>query len=192
MRSSSVSSERSSIQAECGSVIVPIVLRIERMGSSAALDPVHAARHKIRMAAGIFGEAVEDEVRPVRQRLLPQGAEEGVVDDDGRLLAAVGEVAVAHAATASTSTSALVGVGGAFEVDEGDAARAFRLGDDGLDLGLGRAGREIQPVHAEAAEDAGDQRLGRGIERAGMDDRVAGADQRQHDGRDRRPCRRRR
>ena len=40
MRSSSVSRLRSSIHAECGSVIVPIVLRIARIGSIAALAPV--------------------------------------------------------------------------------------------------------------------------------------------------------
>jgi hypothetical protein len=41
-------------------------------------------------------------------------------------------------------------------------------------------------MHAEAAEDARDQRLGGGVERAGMDDRVARLDHRQEQSGDRR------
>ena len=60
------------------------------------------------------------------------------------------------------------------------------------DLVLGRAGGEIEPVHAEAAEDAADQGLGRGVERAGMDDDVAGLDEGEQQGGDRRHAARRR
>ena len=54
------------------------------------------------------------------------------------------------------------------------------------DLVLGRAGREIEPLDAEAAEDAADQGLGRGVERPRMDDDVAGLDEGEQQGRDRR------
>ncbi len=57
---------------------------------------------------------------------------------------------------------------------------------------VGRAGREIEPFDAEAAEDAADQGLGRGIERPGMDDDVAGLDEGEQQGRDRRHAARRR
>ena len=61
-----------------------------------------------------------------------------------------------------------------------------------VDLRLGRAGREIEPAHAEPAEDAGDQGLGRGVERPGMDDDVAGLDEGEQQGGDRRHAARRR
>ena len=68
---------------------------------------------------------------------------------------------------------------------------AHRLGarDHVGNLVLGRAGREIEPLDPEAAEDAADQRLGRRVERARMDDDVAGLDEGQQQGRDRRHAR---
>jgi hypothetical protein len=45
-------------------------------------------------------------------------------------------------------------VGGAFEIDERHAAHLPGARDHVLDLVLGRAGGEIEPLHPEAAEDA--------------------------------------
>ena len=66
------------------------------------------------------------------------------------------------------------------------AALVLGGGDHRVDLLARRAGREVEPLDAELAEDLGDQRLGRGIERARMDDDVAGPDEGQQQGGDRR------
>ena len=63
---------------------------------------------------------------------------------------------------------------------------ALALAEHRLDLGALGAGREIEPLDAEPAEDPCDQRLGRGVERARMDDDVARLDEGQEQGGDRR------
>jgi hypothetical protein len=76
------------------------------------------------MAAGIFGEAVDDELGALPDRLLPQRAEEGVVDRDRRLLLA-GESGVARGAHGFDIDQRIGRVRRAFEIDERDLAALF-------------------------------------------------------------------
>jgi hypothetical protein len=58
------------------------------------------------------------------------------------------------------------------------------LPDGRVDLLARRSRREINPRDAELAEDLGDQRLGRRVERARVDNAVAGPNESQQQGRD--------
>jgi hypothetical protein len=136
------------------------------------------------MAARIFGEAVDGEVGPVAQRLLPERPQERVVDGDGRALAGVRKGGVARGGDRLDIDQGIGRVGGAFEVDQAEAALPPGAVDDGGDLILRRTGGEIEPADAEPPEDAADQRLGGRIERAGMDDDVARLHEREQQGRD--------
>ena len=106
----------------CGSVIVPIVLRIIRIGLIAAFDAEHAAGDEIAVAAGIFGQAVDDEVGALPQRLRPERPEEGVVDRDRRQLVAAEHrgARVAHRLDVDQRVGR---VGRAFEIDRRDRGR---------------------------------------------------------------------
>ncbi|CAB5370589.1 unnamed protein product [Rhizophagus irregularis] len=147
------------------------------------LGPQHAACDQIAMAAGIFGQRVDDDIGTMFERLEPERAEEGVVDRDRWFRALEDRVA---ARGHGLNVDQRVGrVGGAFEIDQRDIA-GRRLAHHRIDLLARRARRKIEPMHAEAAENARDQRLGCGIKRPGMDDRVAGLDHRQEQRRDRR------
>src|SRR3546814_10175645 len=48
------------------------------------IGPQHAASDQVAMSARIFGQAVDDQIGPMAQRMQPARAEEGVVDGDGR------------------------------------------------------------------------------------------------------------
>ncbi len=76
------------------------------------------------------------------------------------------------------------GVGRAFQIDERDAAERLCPFDNRADFLLRRTGGEIEPLHAELAEDAADQRFGGSIKRRGMDDHIAGLDEGEQRGRD--------
>src|SRR3546814_6786780 len=77
------------------------------------------------MAARIFGEAVDDEFGALFERLLPQRAEESVVDRDRRLLLA-GEGGIARAAHRLDIDERVGRIRRAFEIDERDLAALFR------------------------------------------------------------------
>ncbi len=150
----------------------------------------YAAGDEVRVAAGIFGEAVDDEFGPLFQRLLPQRAEESIVDRD-RGFRLAGEGGVARRADGFDIDERVGRVRRAFEIDERDLAALFvgqRLGpgEDRVDFLARRAGREVDEADAEARQDTRDQRFGRGIERARMDDHVILADEREEQGGDRR------
>ena len=117
------------------------------------------------------------------QRLLPKGPEKGVVDRDRRDI--VVEERIPAGGDRLDIHQHVGRVGRAFEIDQGDATHRTRAIQHGVNLVARGFGREIQPLHAEAAEDLADQRLGRGIERGGVDDHVAGLHQREQHRRDR-------
>ncbi len=151
IRSSSVSRLRSSIQAVCGSVIVPMVLRVIRTGRIAAFDAQHAAGDEVAVPADILGQAVDDEVGTLAQRLCPQRPEEGVVDDDRRQLAAIAENGGAGIAHRLDVDQRVGRVRRALEIDRRDPPLRLGPGDDRLDLRLRRAGGEIEEGHAHSA-----------------------------------------
>ncbi len=105
------------------------------------------------MAAGIFGEAVDDEFGALPDRLLPERTEEGVVDRDRGLLLA-GEGGVAGGADRfDIDQRALVGFAEAFEIDQRDLATLFirerlRAREDRVDFLARRSGgksRKLTP-----------------------------------------------
>jgi len=112
--------------------------------------------------ADVFGEAVDAEVRPLRQRLGPQRTEESIVDRDRRPLLRA-ERRIARGRYGFDVDQCIRGVSRAFEIDERDPALFPAAGNRRVDLLARRSGGEIDPRHAEAAEDFGDQGLGRGI-----------------------------
>ena len=142
-----------------------------------------AARDQIAMPPGIFCEAVDGDVGTVLQRLLPQRAQKGVVDGNWGFVCAVAEDRVAAGGDGFDVDQRVGGVGGAFEIDQRDPA-ARRLGHYRVDFLARGTGRKIEEMHAEAAKHARDQRFRRGIKRAGMNDRVTRAHQRQEQGGD--------
>ena len=137
------------------------------------------------MAADIFGEAVDRRSAPCASGLAQSGPRKVLSIAIGGLSPSPN--AASRAARNRLDVDQLIGrVGRAFEIDEADAALLLALGDGRVDLLARRARREIDPGHAELAEDLGDHRLGRRIERARMDDAVAGPDEGQQQRRDRR------
>ena len=48
------------------------------------------------MAARIFGERIDDQIGPVAKRALPERAQKGVVDRDGRLFRVLGKDRIAR------------------------------------------------------------------------------------------------
>ena len=68
MRSFSVSSERISSHAVCGSHIVPSVERMRRTGASISRVAASAAGDQVRMSADILGQRGDRDVGAVRER----------------------------------------------------------------------------------------------------------------------------
>jgi hypothetical protein len=77
-------------------------------------------------------------------------------------------------------------VGGAFEIDERDPAHLLGLLDHRVDFLAGRTGGEVDIGDSELAEDLGDERLGRRVERPRVDHHVARLAEGRGTGRDRR------
>ena len=116
--------------------------------------------------------------------MVPERAEEGVVDRDRRRI--VGEQSVACGGDRLDVDQGVGRIGRALEVDERHPPLPLGLLHHRIDLRAGRAGGKIEPADSKAPEDSADQSLGRGIERAGMDDDVAGLDEGHQEGGDRR------
>ena len=135
------------------------------------------------MPADIFGEAVDRQVGALRERLGPQRPEEGVVDRDRRTLAR-GEGGIARGRDRLDVDQRIGRVRRAFEIDERQPALALRVGDDGVDLLARRTRRKVDVMNAEPAENLGDQRLRRRVERPRVDDHVARLNEGQQQGRD--------
>ena len=80
-----------------------------------------AASNEIAVPADIFGEAVDAEVRALRERLGPQGTEEGVVDRDRRFVVRA-ERRVARRCDRFDVDQHVGRISWAFEIDQADAA----------------------------------------------------------------------
>ncbi len=136
----------------------------------------HAARDQIAMPAGIFGQAVNDDIRALPDRLLPQRPQKCIVDGDRRTILAKG--CAARIAHGFDIDERIGGVGRAFEIDHRELAAL----PCGLFLGLRqnciyfaarRARREIQIGDVKFAQYFGDETFAGGIKRAAMNDHIA-------------------
>jgi len=143
----------------------------------------NAARDQIAMPARIFGQAVNDQLGSLLDRLLPQRAQKGVVDGNGGfLLAREGRIA---RGTHRLDIDQRIGrVGRAFQIDQRHLAALFggqRLGliHHAVNLVPRRTRRKVEERDTKARQDARDQRFGRGIKRPRMHDHVILPDQRQ-------------
>ena len=143
----------------------------------------NAARNQIRMAADIFGERIDHQIRAMLQRALPQRPEEGVVD--GNRAAVRIEMRIARFLDRLDIDQRIGRVAGAFEIDQRHFA-ALRLG-----LGLGfhhhrvqllarRTGGEGDIGDAIFRHHLGHEAFGRGVKRAGMHDHIARITRREH------------
>src|SRR5207302_7723191 len=88
------------------------------------LLPDDAAGDEVAMPTDIFGEAVEREVRALRERLRPQRPEERVVDRDRRTVVR-GEGRSARGGDGLDVDQRIRRIRRAFEVDERDATLAL-------------------------------------------------------------------
>ena len=97
----------------CGSDMVPRIVRMPRTPAISASDAEARAGDHVAVAADVLGQRVDHEVGAERQRLLPERAEEGVVDDHRRPLALLARAAgSASSAQCAMSTRPLVGLAG--------------------------------------------------------------------------------
>ena len=136
----------------------------------------NAARDKVRMAANVFGQRIDDDVRPVLQRSLPQRPEKRVVDRDRAIPV---EQRIADLLHEFDIDQCVGRVARALEIDHRDLAAAFvrlvlGLADHRFQFFLRSSGGEIEIGHAELGQYLGDEPLASRVERPGMDDHVSG------------------
>ena len=148
------------------------------------LRPDRRAGDQIRMAADIFGQAIDHQVCTMAKRLLPQRPEESVVHHDQRTPIAGAENRLAGGAHGRDIDQTVRGIRRAFEEDQRHARRR-RAAQHGFDLVPGSTCREIEPGHAQPAEQLADQRLGGGVKRCRMDNDIARPDMGEQGRRDR-------
>ena len=135
------------------------------------------------MAPDIFGQRIDDDVRTLVERALPQRAEEGVVDRDRAV-----ELRRVYQCADRFDVDQRIGrVTRAFEIDHADLAALFvglglRLLEHCIDLFACGAGGEVDIGHAELGEHLGHEAFGGRIKRARVDDHVvlAGIGKHQH------------
>ena len=145
-------------------------------------------RDQIGMPADVLGERIDDDVRTVLQRMLPQRAEECVVDCDRRRGRGVREHRVTRGSHSFDIDQRIGRIGGAFEIDH----RHFATLRAGEHLGafervrdLGRLGarRKINVTDTKARQRFGDEPFGCRVKRARVQDHVAfGAERQQQRG----------
>ena len=123
-----------------------------------------AAGHQIAVTADIFGQRINHQIGAVPQRFLPKGAQKGVVNDDRGPRGCIAQHRGAGGGDRLDVHQCVGRVGRAFQINEGDVALGLGGDKHGLDFGLRSASREIQPGHAELAQDAADQGFGSRVE----------------------------
>ena len=159
-----------------------------------ALGPGQPARDQVRMPADVLGQRINHDIRAVRERVLPQRTEKGVVDGDRWRGVGIVEHRIARGRHGFDIDQRVGRVGGAFEIDHRDFA-ALRLGQHAGtfervgDFGRFRPRRKIDIPHPEARQCARDEAFGGSVKRAGVDDHVALRAERQQQRGDRRHAR---
>ena len=140
---------------------------------------------EVAVAADIFRQREQRQVGAVQQRLLEFGAEQGVVDHHRRAVALPGGELVRDRLAGGEVDEAVGGVGGCLHQDHRHAALGGgRVGCPAHGGGVEAVG-EAEGGDAELRHLVGEQRLGAAIERAGVDDRVARAQEGKAGGGDR-------
>ena len=145
-----------------------------------------APAEEIAVAAGIFGERRDAEVRTLLERLLQERAQEGVVDRHDRPAARAPAERVREAGDHRDVGDAGRRVRGRFDVDQPDGAVIK------CRIGRRRDPRLVEPVldgearNAEPRQRPVDEAVGSTIERAGVQQAVAGLEMSQQRRRDRR------
>ena len=175
IRIASVSSERPSIQQECGSSWVPTLPRSALIGRMIALAPERGAGDQVGVAADILGERIERDIGAVRQRMLEHRARAGCCRRPGsagspgprrsrRRSAAAARCRPAcwSGWRASRSGSSRPGPWRA------PPAAASRMAVSST------PSTKPDRADAEVRHGVGEQRLGPAVERLGMQDDVAG------------------
>ena len=119
------------------------------------------------------------------QRLLVHRAEQRVVDGDRRPVALLALDPVDRGGNRLQVDQTVGRVGRGLQHDQADAALGHRIGGGGVDLGRIATVREADRLDAERRQLVADQGLGAAIERAAVQDGVAGPQERQHGGGDR-------
>ncbi len=170
-------------------------MRIELRADRAAqrLDLLHhrlgaegRAGDQIGMAADIFGQRIERDIGAVFDRPLEDRAEQGVVAGDDRRMALLLADRVGDAADHRDIDEAVGRVGRRFDQDHRDAAFRHRLLGRRLHRSLVDAVGETDGGNAEVEEGLRQQRFGAAVERLRMQNRVAGPDEGEQRGGDRR------
>src|SRR3546814_14590436 len=103
----------------------------------------HAAGDKIAVAARIFGKRIDDQVRAMLQRLLPERPQKGVVDDDRRPACGVGVEGVPRFRNGGDVDKLVGGVGRAFQIDAADTTESPRPPERGVHLLSGRDRKSV-------------------------------------------------
>ena len=133
------------------------------------------------MPTCVFGQAVDDKLRALFNRLLPQRAKKGVIDGDGGFLLAR-ERRIPRSAYCLYIDQSVGRVGGAFQINECDfaaglAGLGFGAFQHRVDFIACRSCRKVEIMHAKTRQYPRNQRLGRCIKGPRMDDHIVLADQ---------------
>ena len=173
MRMPSVSSERPSIQHECGSSCVPIAAaqRLDRLGD-VAFAAERRAGDQVGMAADVFGQRIDRDVGAVVERTLEHRAEQRVVAHDDRAHGPGWRAISSAMRRDSRDVDQRVGrVRRRLDHDDRDAALACACSSAAARMAASStpSAKPTAPM-PKCAERAGEQRLGAAVERLRMQD----------------------
>ncbi len=146
----------------------------------------HGSTHEIRVAADVFGHGIEHEITAERERVLPDGAEEGVVHRDERPPARLIRKIMGPRDEMRKIDQAVRRIGRGFRKQHPHRPQGARLLDRRIDSRLSLASVKADRLDPELWQEGEQHLLGPAIKRLGMDDDVAWAhigEQRGRDGR---------
>src|SRR3546814_21024748 len=121
-------------------------------------------------SSDVCSSDLDDQVRAMLQRLLPERPQKGVVDDDRRPAYGVGVEGVTRFRNGGDVDKLVGGVGRAFQIDAADTTASLRPPARGVDLLSGSACRKNTPMQVEPAQGQDDPRYGSCVNPVGRSD----------------------